>query len=223
VGGRNTLVLLPNDGFPDDDLPEEDDGAMELGGERTDDQHRGGPGPTHERTWVHPSEFRRFVDLRAPNRAPQLTAGDQTRRAAITAAAMAFLITGLMLLNLHPVPATTTTSTTAPVVAQLDVTVVSVDVPTASTTTTTSGQPMLLQEASVDNEGAMVTAVLPHSPATAVLHRGDVITTCNTMPVHTASDLNSCAASAGADHTLCLTLARHGAQVTTNVVLTQKP
>jgi PDZ domain len=197
---------------------------MGLEGERTDDQDRGGPGPMHERTWVHPSEFRRFVELRAPKRAPQLTAADQTRRAAITAAAMAFLITGLMLLNLRPIPATsTTTSTTAPVVAQLDVAVVSVDVPTGTSTTTTVSRPMLLQASAADNEGAMVTTVLPHSPATAVLHEGDVITTCNTVPVHTASDLSSCAAAAGADHTLCLTLARHGVLVTTNVVLTQKP
>lgn len=215
-------MLLSNDGFPDDDLPEEDDGAMELGGEHADEQHRGGPGPNHERTWVHPSEFRRFVDLRAPNRAPQLTAADQTRRAAITAAAMAFLITGLMLLNLHPIAATsTTTSTTSPVVAQLDVTVVSVDVP-AGTTTTTQGQ-TVLQTTAHDQQGAMVIGVLPHSPATAVLHQGDVITTCNAVPVHTASDLNSCANAAGAARTLCLTLARHGALLTTNVVLTKKP
>jgi len=215
-------VLLSNDGFPDDDLPEEDDGAMELGGEHADEQHRGGPGPNHERTWVHPSEFRRFVDLRAPNRAPQLTAADQTRRAAITAAAMAFLITGLMLLNLHPIAATsTTTSTTAPVVAQLDVTVVSVEVP-AGTTTTTQGQ-AVLQTIAHDHQGAMVIGVLPHSPATAVLHQGDVITMCNTVPVHNASDLNSCANAAGAARTLCLTLARHGALLTTNVVLTKKP
>ena len=218
-------MLLSNEGFPDDDLPEEDDGAMELGGEHADEQHRGGPGPNHERTWVHPSEFRRFVDLRAPNRAPQLTAADQTRRAAITAAAIAFLITGLMLLNLHPIAATSsTTSTTAPVVAQLDVTVVSVDVPAGTTTTTTvPGQAVLLQAAGQDNEGAMVTAVLPHSPATAVLHRGDVITTCNTVPVHSASDLDSCANAAGIARTLCLTLARDGAVLTTNVVLTKKP
>lgn len=215
-------MLLSNDGFPDDDLPEEDDGAMELGGEHADEQHRGGPGPNHERTWVHPSEFRRFVDLRAPNRAPQLTAADQTRRAAITAAAMAFLITGLMLLNLHPIAATsTTTSTTAPVVAQLDVTVVSVEVP-AGTTTTTQGQ-AVLQTIAHDHQGAMVIGVLPHSPATAVLHQGDVITMCNTVPVHNASDLNSCANAAGAARTLCLTLARHGALLTTNVVLTKKP
>ena len=195
---------------------------MELGGEHADEQHRGGPGPNHERTWVHPSEFRRFVDLRAPNRAPQLTAADQTRRAAITAAAMAFLITGLMLLNLHPIAATsTTTSTTSPVVAQLDVTVVSVDVP-AGTTTTTQGQ-TVLQTTAHDQQGAMVIGVLPHSPATAVLHQGDVITTCNAVPVHTASDLNSCANAAGAARTLCLTLARHGALLTTNVVLTKKP
>ena len=215
-------MLLSNDGFLDDDLPEEDDGAMELGGEHADEQHRGGPGPNHERTWVHPSEFRRFVDLRAPNRAPQLTAADQTRRAAITAAAMAFLITGLILLNLHPIAATTTTtSTTAPVVAQLDVTVVSVEVP-AGATTTAQGQ-AVLQRTAHDHQGAMVIGVLPHSPATAVLHQGDVITTCNTVPVHNASDLNSCANAAGAARTLCLTLARHGALLTTNVVLTKKP
>jgi S1-C subfamily serine protease len=135
---------------------------------------------------------------------------------------MAFLITGLMLLNLHPIAATsTTTSTTSPVVAQLDVTVVSVDVP-AGTTTTTQGQ-TVLQTTAHDQQGAMVIGVLPHSPATAVLHQGDVITTCNAVPVHTASDLNSCANAAGAARTLCLTLARHGALLTTNVVLTKKP
>jgi S1-C subfamily serine protease len=137
---------------------------------------------------------------------------------------MAFLITGLMLLNLHPIAATsTTTSTTAPVVAQLDVTVVSVDVPAGTPTTTTTQGHAVLQTTAHDNQGAMVIGVLPHSPATAVLHQGDVITTCNTVPVRNASDLNSCANAAGAARTLCLTLARHGALLTTNVVLTKKP
>ena len=115
----------------------------------------------------------------------------------------------------------TSTSTTAPVVAQLDVTVVSVEVP-AGATTTAQGQ-AVLQTTAHDHQGAMVIGVLPHSPATAVLHQGDVITTCNTVPVHNASDLNSCANAAGAARTLCLTLARHGALLTTNVVLTKKP
>jgi hypothetical protein len=212
---------LPTSDFPHDGLDDEDEGAEEpLGG--GDGPKRVGPGPAAERAWVHPSEFRRFVDLNAPARAPQLTAADQTRRAAITAAAMAFFITGLLLLNLKPIEASTTTSTTSPVAIQLDVAVVSVEMGSTTTIPSLLGAGPTV-DATPTNDGAMVTAVLPHSPAGSILRRGDIITRCDSLAVHSVADLNQCTTTAGSDQVVCLHLARHGAAVVANVRLGREP
>lgn len=131
---------------------------------------------------------------------------------------MAFFITGLLLLNLKPIPASSTTSTTSPVVAQLNVAVVSVEV-----ATTTTGVAVLLDQSTPSNDGAMVTAVLTSSPAAAVLRRGDIITMCNTAPVHGVADLDACTQLAGSSGEVRLHLARHGTPIVTTVRLRSQP
>ncbi len=138
-------------------------------------EHDGAVWPSDSaREWVHPSEFRRFADLDAPERPPPLSFADQTRRSAITVAAMGFLVAGLLLLTI-PTPVTPKPST------QLGFR------PKPSLFVTYSTAPR-----SAAPHGALVGKVLLQGSVRIPFHHGDVIIGCDHQPIATAPQLTRC-------------------------------
>jgi hypothetical protein len=137
--------------------------------------HRDGEQPLSEpRPWVHPSEFRRFVDLHAPELPTQLSTADQARRSAIAMAAMGFLIAGLLLLTGGSRPPTVAT-------AQL----------------TFTPHPSLLAHfasagRSDGSKGARITSFFANEANDSLFKVGDVIVGCDHAPIANATALTAC-------------------------------
>ena len=110
----------------------------------------------------------------APERPPPLSFADQTRRSAITVAAMGFLVAGLLLLTI-PTPVTPKPST------QLGFR------PKPSLFVTYSTAPR-----SAAPHGALVGKVLLQGSVRIPFHHGDVIIGCDHQPIATAPQLTRC-------------------------------
>ncbi len=124
--------------------------------------------------WVHPSAFRRFADLDAPEGPPPLSFADQTRRSAITVAAMGFLVAGLLLLTIPtPVSPKPTTELGFRPKPSLFVTYANAPHSTAP-------------------HGAMVNKVLLQGSIRIPFRHGDVIVGCDHRAIATAAQLTSC-------------------------------
>jgi hypothetical protein len=155
--------------------PDGSDG--EIGGEgssRSKAQRDGDQPLSEPRPWVHPSEFRRFVDLHAPEPPSMLSTADQARRSAIAMAAMGFLLAGLLLLTGGSHPATLQT-------AQL---------------TFTPHPSLLAHFASTGKDdgykGARITSFFANEAGDSQFKVGDVIVGCDHTPIANAAALLSC-------------------------------
>ena len=130
------------------------------------------PGPS--RPWVHPSEFRRFVHLDAPDPPSMLSSAEQTQRGAIAVAAMGCLLAGILLLTggNHSYPQKT--------------------VPSAFAAPTTVLAHVIANERTTGDDGARVNANFAKRFTGNVLNIGDVILSCNHTRVHNATVLTRC-------------------------------
>ena len=126
------------------------------------------------RSWVHPSEFRRFVDLDAPQPPSMLSTADQARRSAIAMAAMGFLLAGLLLLTGGSTPSKIST-------VELTFT----PHPSLMVHFANSGP-------SAGGKGATVTGLFSNERDDTAFKVGDVIVGCDHAPIANAKALTTC-------------------------------
>jgi len=156
---------------------ESDDSDGETDGARNSrsQEHRASEQPLGEpRPWVHPSEFRRFVDLHAPSSPSLLTISEQARRSAIAMAAMGFLLAGLLLL---------TGGSHAPSINTVELTF--------------TPHPSLLvhfasERSLTGSVGARVTSYFANEAKDSTWKIGDVIVGCDHTRIADATELTEC-------------------------------
>ena len=194
---------LPSNGEePDDGESNEANGTGPN--ERRDDGGAVWPSDS-AREWVHPSAFRRFANLDAPEGLPPLSLADQTRRSAITVAAMGFLVAGLLLLTVPTPPAPQPT-------ARLGFH------PQPSLFVTYASSPRTAVP-----RGAMVSKVLLQGSLLIPFHHGDIIIGCDHEPIVSASELTDCLSTHRIGEVIQIDYVRNQVEQHADVQLTAGP